>query len=110
MQNPGKPVGCRVQQPVLGGPSPAATAQISRSASLHCCCTQLPVFVTAMWASRRMALAPWPGLEAGGALWFPDLTVPALDLASQTAQASCAHNVTQELFTRCGGETADRHE
>ena len=47
---------------------------------------QLPVFVTAMWASRRMALAPWPGLEAGGALWFPDLTVSALDLASQTAQ------------------------
>lgn len=53
---------------------------------------QLPVFVTAMWASRRMALAPWPGLEAGGALWFPDLTVPALDLASQTAQVSCQHN------------------
>ncbi len=52
------------------------------------CRAQLPVFVTAMWASRRMALAPWPGLEAGGALWFPDLTVPALDLASQTAQVS----------------------
>lgn len=51
--------------------------------------------MTAMWASRRMALAPWPGLEAGGALWFPDLTVPALDLASQTAQVSCQHNRNQ---------------
>lgn len=47
---------------------------------------QLPVFVTAMWASRRMALAPWPGLSDGGVLWFPDLTVPALEFAAQTVQ------------------------
>ena len=31
---------------------------------------QVPVFVTAVMAVRRMAAAPWPGLDAGGALWF----------------------------------------
>jgi len=50
------------------------------------CLAQLPVFVTAMWASRRMAAAPWPGFSEGGALWFPDLTLPAVDLSTQMVQ------------------------
>ena len=69
--------------------------QDAKQWQIECCRVQLPVFVTAMWASRRMALAPWPGLEAGGALWFPDLTIPALDLASQTAQVSRHYTVKQ---------------
>lgn len=48
--------------------------------------TQLPVFVTTMWAARRMALLKWAGIEQGGLGWFPDLTVPALDLSAPTVQ------------------------
>lgn len=47
---------------------------------------QLPVFVTAMWATRRMALVKWQGMSTGGTAWFPDLTLPALDLSSTFVQ------------------------
>lgn len=47
---------------------------------------QLPVFVTAMWAARRMALVKWPGMTTGGMAWFPDLTIPALDLSATFVQ------------------------
>ena len=50
-----------------------------------CSCTQLPVFVTSMWAIRRICVAEWPGLADGGALWFQDLTLPALDASTATA-------------------------
>jgi YidC/Oxa1 family membrane protein insertase len=46
---------------------------------------QLPVFVAAMASIRTMSLTGWPGFAAGGAAWFPDLTQPALDLATMTA-------------------------
>lgn len=46
---------------------------------------QLPVFITAMASIRTMSLQKWPGFESGGAAWFPDLTLPALDFASMTA-------------------------
>ena len=32
-----------------------------------------------------MSVNAWPGLSDGGALWFPDLTLPALDLANLAA-------------------------
>ncbi|KAK9816818.1 hypothetical protein WJX72_005353 [[Myrmecia] bisecta] len=41
---------------------------------------QLPVFITAMISIRTMTLSHWPGMDAGGLLWFSDLTKPALDL------------------------------
>ncbi len=47
--------------------------------------TQLPVFVTSVWAIRRMCMAEWPGLADGGVLWFEDLTLPALDVSTATA-------------------------
>lgn len=46
---------------------------------------QLPVFITTVWAIRRMSVSGWPGLSEGGALWFPDLTLPALDVANLAA-------------------------
>lgn len=45
----------------------------------------MPVFVTALMAIRRMSNASWPGFSTEGALWFPDLSLPALDLANLTA-------------------------
>ncbi len=58
-------------------------------------CMQLPVFVTAVWATRRMALAPWPGFSEGGVAWFPDLTLPAVDLTAQHVQVSLFHLLHQ---------------
>ena len=46
---------------------------------------QLPVFVTAMATVRSMSLEGWPGFSEGGAAWFQDLTLPALDLSNLTA-------------------------
>ena len=46
---------------------------------------QLPVFITAMAAIRTMSLSGWPGFSTGGGAWFPDLTLPAMDLATWTA-------------------------
>lgn len=51
---------------------------------------QLPVFISAVWAIRRMSVSSWPGLSEGGALWFPDLTLPALDLANLAAPLGSA--------------------
>ena len=42
----------------------------------------IPVLATALMAVRRLTLEGGRGLDAGGALWFPDLTAPALDLAA----------------------------
>jgi hypothetical protein len=39
---------------------------------------QIPIFISAVWAIRHMALSDWPGMAQGGLLWFPDLTLPAL--------------------------------
>ena len=68
---------------------------------------QLPVFITSVWAIRRMSLSGWPGLSDGGALWFPDLTLPALDLASMTAPLGPAGivlpvAVAAAMFTNVG--------
>ncbi len=46
---------------------------------------QLPVFITAMATVRTMSITGWPGFSSGGAAWFPDLTMPALDLANMVA-------------------------
>lgn len=46
---------------------------------------QLPVFVTAVLAVRRLAQQPGIGLETGGALWFYDLTQTALNLDTVSA-------------------------
>lgn len=46
---------------------------------------QLPVFITAMATVRTMSITGWPGFSTGGAAWFPDLTMPALDLANMVA-------------------------
>lgn len=40
--------------------------------------TQFTLFISAVWAVRHMALSDWPGLAEGGALWFLDLTQPAV--------------------------------
>jgi hypothetical protein len=54
---------------------------------------QVPVFVTAMMAIRRMSNSSWPGFEGGGALWFSDLTLPALDLGALVAPMGPAGSV-----------------
>lgn len=46
---------------------------------------QLPIFITTMATVRHMSLSNWPGLSTGGALWFTDLTLPAVKL-SQIAE------------------------
>ena len=46
---------------------------------------QLPTFVTAVLAVRRLAARPDIGLETGGALWFADLTEVAVHVDSVTA-------------------------
>ena len=46
---------------------------------------QVPVFISAVWAVRHMAVSNWPGFDTGGTLWFGDLTQRALDLASLQA-------------------------
>jgi YidC/Oxa1 family membrane protein insertase len=51
---------------------------------------QIPVFVTALLAVRRLALAPGSPLHAGGAAWAADLTLPALDAASWSAPMGAA--------------------
>ncbi|EFN57373.1 hypothetical protein CHLNCDRAFT_142761 [Chlorella variabilis] len=51
---------------------------------------QLPVFITAMAAIRTMSLSGWPGFSTGGGAWFPDLTLPAMDLATWTAPMGMA--------------------
>lgn len=67
---------------------------------------QLPVFVTAMWATRRMAAAPWPGLSEGGALWFPDLTLPAVDLSTQVVQVGVRAQVVKPSLMATGSSPA----
>ena len=51
---------------------------------------QWPAFVYVGMAVRAMAQSapPWPGLDAGGALWFTDLTLPAV--LPPTAAAAAA--------------------
>jgi len=46
---------------------------------------QLPTFVIAVLAVRRLAARPDIGLETGGALWFADLTEVAVHVDSVTA-------------------------
>lgn len=46
---------------------------------------QVPVFISAVWAVRHMAVTNWPGFDTGGTLWFGDLTLRALDLGSLQA-------------------------
>lgn len=48
--------------------------------------TQIPFFVCAVMAVRRLtAQGGMNGIDSGGALWFQDLTQPAVDLATMTA-------------------------
>jgi len=51
---------------------------------------QLPVFITAMISIRSMALQRWPGFDTGGTAWFPDLTSPAVDVATLTTPMGMA--------------------
>jgi hypothetical protein len=53
---------------------------------------QWPVFVYLGICVRSMAqrLPPWPGLEEGGALWFTDLTLPAVSAAGGSIAAAAA--------------------
>ncbi len=54
---------------------------------------QIPVLVTVALAVRELAASGGHGLGHGGALWFGDLTLPALDLVALTAPmgvAGCA--------------------
>ncbi|KAL0024349.1 hypothetical protein WJX79_002004 [Trebouxia sp. C0005] len=46
---------------------------------------QIPLFVTAVMAVRRMSASEWPGFHTGGLFWFTDLCRPALDLAAVNA-------------------------
>ena len=41
--------------------------------------THVPALVCGLAAARRLALEPPPGLREGGALWFTDLTLPAIE-------------------------------
>ena len=87
------------QQERLQAPPPPSTAaildcfgQLRRAAgaphpiwALASPLAQLPVFVTAMATVRTMSLNSWPGFREGGAAWFTDLTLPAMDLTQWVA-------------------------
>lgn len=45
-------------------------------------CLQLPVFITAVLAVRRMAFLPAKGLDSQGLAWFSDLTLPAVSMSN----------------------------
>jgi hypothetical protein len=49
---------------------------------------QFPVFVYTAASIRYMARANWPGFSSEGALWFPDLTLQAMQWAPAAADAS----------------------
>lgn len=51
---------------------------------------QLPVFITAVLAVRRMAAQQWPGFSTGGLAWFTDLTSGALVLEPISAPLGSA--------------------
>ena len=51
---------------------------------------QLPVFVTAVLAVRRLAATPGIGMETGGALWFPNLAEVALHVDAVVAPMGMA--------------------
>jgi len=51
---------------------------------------QLPVLVTAVLAVRRLATEAGAPLRHGGALWFPDLTLPAVDAGALLAPMGAA--------------------
>ena len=51
---------------------------------------QLPVFITAVLAVRRLAVTPGIGMETGGALWFPNLTEVALHMDAVVAPMGMA--------------------
>ena len=51
---------------------------------------QLPVFITAVLAVRRLAATPGIGMENGGALWFPNLTEVALHVDAVVAPMGMA--------------------
>ena len=51
---------------------------------------QLPVFVTAVLAVRRLAATPGIGMENGGAFWFPNLTEVALHVDAVVAPMGMA--------------------
>ena len=79
----------------------------------------LPVFVTMMLTVRHLASSGGHGMETGGILWFPDLTLPAFDLASYVAPMGPAgailpgavvlfyHYTIQQTFRRPDGESSD---
>lgn len=47
---------------------------------------QIPVFIYAAACIRTMAQHSWPGFSGEGALWFTDLTLPAVVLADTGLQ------------------------
>lgn len=49
-------------------------------------CPQVPIFIYTAVSIRRMAQANWPGFSSEGALWFTDLTQPALVFAEAGMQ------------------------
>ncbi len=61
---------------MLAGPLCTASSCINIAA--HAGCPQGAVFLYTSMTIRRMAQTPWPGFGAEGALWFSDLTLPAL--------------------------------
>lgn len=44
---------------------------------------QVPLFIYTAASIRRMAQSDWPGFSSEGALWFTDLTQPALQLSHE---------------------------
>lgn len=50
------------------------------------CHPQVPIFIYAAASIRRMAQANWPGFSTEGALWFTDLTLPAMVFADGSLQ------------------------
>ncbi|PSC76493.1 ALBINO3 chloroplastic [Micractinium conductrix] len=101
------------QQERLQAPPPPSTAaildcfgQLRRAAgaphpiwALASPLAQLPVFVTAMATVRTMSLNSWPGFREGGAAWFTDLTLPAMDLTQWVAPLGTAGVVLPAAIT-----------
>lgn len=69
---------------------PTRASSTARSCRCHCCLRalllQFPALIYTSASIRAMASAGWPGMSREGALWFRDLTLPALQFAEAGVQ------------------------
>ena len=63
-------------------------------------CVQVPVFVAFVVSIRSMANLHWPGFDAGGTLWFQDLTAAAWIGSSGQGFSTLLHTAAEYQGTQ----------